>query len=260
MGLKAILSSLEGVHEEVAKLYKKGDDGKFHLDVEGLVDKGKLDEFRSNNTSLKADLEAKMAELAKYAGIDPLKYKELMDKVKNEEEKKLLGEGKLEEVVQQRIESMRKDFEDKLAAKDKAIAKAEEDRKSALGERDSYIVESELRRAVDNPDLGFHQGVFDLVKNQVHKEFVYKDGKVTRVKQDGSPVFGPKGEPGTIGEFLTEVAKLSPYLVKGSTGGGARPGQNGVPPGTKTMRRADFDQLAPQAKMDFSKEKGVLVD
>lgn len=36
MALKATIDSLDGLNEIVQKEYKKGDDGKFHLDVEGI--------------------------------------------------------------------------------------------------------------------------------------------------------------------------------------------------------------------------------
>lgn len=38
MALKAILESLDGLPDAVKSEYKKGDDGKFHLDVEGIDD------------------------------------------------------------------------------------------------------------------------------------------------------------------------------------------------------------------------------
>jgi hypothetical protein len=36
MALKATIETLEGLHESIQKEYKKGDDGKFHLDVEDI--------------------------------------------------------------------------------------------------------------------------------------------------------------------------------------------------------------------------------
>jgi hypothetical protein len=42
MALKAILTTLDQLSDDLKKLYKKRDDGKFTLDVEGLVEREKL--------------------------------------------------------------------------------------------------------------------------------------------------------------------------------------------------------------------------
>lgn len=161
-----------------------------------------------------------------------------------------MKDGKIDEVIALRTEKMRQSYEDQLKAKDAAIQKAVDEAKKANGERDTYIVDAELRRAVDNPEYGFHNGVADTLKPQVLKEFAYRDGKVIRIKPDGSPVFGAKGDPATIGEYLQDIVKEHPYLVKASTGGGARNnGRDANPNGQgKTMKRSEFDAITDPAK------------
>lgn len=261
MAFKAILSSLDGLDDATKAMYTKRDDGKFALDVEGMVDKGKLDEFRTTNLALKAELEKLAKQMESFGGIDPAKYKEMADKMQSEEEKKLLAAGNIDEVVTQRTEKMRADFLAQIAAKDKAIAKSEEQSRQASGERDSYIVTSELQRLAGEETFGFHNNVAELLKERVLKEFKYLDGKVTQVKADGSPVFGKNGDAATLNEFLVDVAKNQPFLVRASTGGGARNGGQGQH-GQKTMRRAEFDALPADRKMSLmtGKDKVALVD
>lgn len=261
MALKALLASLDGIEDGLKALYAKRDDGKFALDVEGLVDKTKLDEFRSSNVTMKEQIEKLTKDLGSFNGIDPVKYKDFIAKLQSEEEKKLMGEGKLEEVVAQRTDRMRTDFLEQLSAKDKAIAKATEVSAKANNERDAYIVEAELRRQVENPELGFQPGISDLVKESVLKEFSYRDGKVIRIKGDGSIVFGKSGEPATINEYLQDIVKDRPYLVKVSTGAGARQQSGNGTNGAKTMRRVEFDAIIdPVKKMELSKAGLQLVD
>ena len=251
MALKPVLTSLDGLEPAIAALYKKSaDDGKFYLEAEGLVDKAKLDTFRENNIALQKQLDEIKAQMEKFAGVDPDKYKAAMDAIESDKEKKLLKDGKIDEVIALRTEKMRQTYEDKIAAKDVAINKAIEEAKKAGTERDTYIVAEELRKAVDNPELGFHNGVADTLKPQVLKEFQYRDGKVIRVKADGTPAFGAKGDPATISEYLQDMVKEHPYLVKASTGGGAR--NNGAgggdKGGSKTMKRSEFDAISDPAK------------
>ena len=262
MGLKAILTNLEGLEPAIAALYKKGEDGKFYLDADGYVDKSKLDEFRANNIELQKKIDKLTEDMAKFSGMDPEKYKQAMAAIESDVEKKLMKEGKIDEVINMRTEKMRQSYEEQLKAKDAAIAKATEDAKTASADRDTYIVAEELRKAVDNPDLGFHSGVANTLKPQVLKEFVYKDGKVVRVKPDGSPVFGAKGEPATIAEYLTDLAKEHPYLVKASTGGGARNnGNQSNNTGGKTMRRSEFDSITdPVKKAEVARSGVAFVD
>lgn len=42
MALKSVVDSLDGIPADVAKEYKKGDDNKYHLDIEGAEDTGAL--------------------------------------------------------------------------------------------------------------------------------------------------------------------------------------------------------------------------
>ena len=50
--LKHRLDNLDGVTEDVAQHYEAGQDGAFYLQVQGMVPKKRLDEFRDNNIAL----------------------------------------------------------------------------------------------------------------------------------------------------------------------------------------------------------------
>lgn len=258
--LKVTVPTLDGLSDEIKALYVK-DGAVYRLSVDGLVDKSKLDEFRDNNTQLKAELDKLKEDAAKFKDIDPTKYKELMEKLIGDEEKKFLKDGNIDAVVKLRTDKMVKDYEEQIKAKDAVIAKAQEEKATAHKERDTYIVESELRKAVDSSEMGFQPNVADVLRHQVMSEFTYRDGKVIRVKGDGSPVFGKNGDPATITEFLQDIVKDRPWMVKASSGGGAHNTQNGNN-GTngKTMKRADFERANPETRMKLSKEHVQLVD
>lgn len=224
MPLKGILATLDGLDETVAKLYKKRDDGKFILDVEGMVEREKLDEFRDNNTSLKSQIENLQRAADLYKGIDPAKAKEALAKLQEIQEKKLIDEGKIEELLTQRTERMKLEFAEQLAAKEKMIGDLTGRVDAAGKEKDRYIITNELARAVDSSDLGFQSGVAALLEPQVLSQFAIRDGKVVAVKSDGSLQFGKEGNPKTLPEFLGEVAKERPFLVRASSGSGANNG------------------------------------
>lgn len=221
MALKGVLATLDGLDEATQKLYKKRDDGKFQLDVEGLVESDKLDEFRSNNVELKKKIETLSQTIEQYKGIDPKKAKEALDQLHALQEKKLIDEGKIEELLTQRTERMKLEFAEQLAAKDKMIGDLNGKVESSAKEKDRYIITNELSKAVDASELGFQSGVSALLEPQVLSQFAIRDGKVVAVKPDGSLQFGKEGNPKTLTEFLGEVAKERPFLVRDSKGGGA---------------------------------------
>lgn len=259
MALKAILASLDGLDEATKALYTKGEDGKYHLDVEGMVGKSKLDEFREKNVQMAKELQTLKDKLAQFDGIDLKKYQELVQSFENDTERKLIKEGKIDEVFQMRLAKLQQSYEEKLKAKDTQIAQLTKERDSATQDRDTHIVTSELSRAITDPESGFHPNADRIIQDQVLKNFKYRDGKVVRVNAEGAIVFGEKGEPATIGEFLTEIAKDHPYLVKSSSGGGAS--NNGGPKnsGAKTIRRSEFDAIQDHARKAKMMKDGVVV-
>lgn len=260
--LKHVLASLDGLDELTAKLYRKTEDGKFRLDVEGVVDKDKLDEFRQANIQLTEGAKKLQEQLDAFKGIDPTKFREMSDKLSNDEEKKLIEKGNLEEVIRLRTERMKVEHGEQLAAKDKVIQKLTGERTTAYKERDEKIIDIELRRAVENPELGFYPGAADVLKPHVLQEFTYRDGKIVRVKADGNVVFGKDGEPASLNEYLSDTAKQKPFLVKPSNGSGASngTGSNGSSTGGKTIKRSAFDGMTPLAKSEFMKTGGVPID
>jgi hypothetical protein len=103
MGLKHTITKLEDVPENVRTLYVAQGD-KFVLDVDGVVPKEKLDEFRNNNIALQQQID-------KYKDLDPVKYRELMAIQQKITEKELLDKGEVEKLVELRVTTMRDDHD-----------------------------------------------------------------------------------------------------------------------------------------------------
>ncbi len=259
--LKALIASLDEVPEALRDLYAKTGDGKYGLQIDGLVDKSKLDEFRDNNIALKKQLDDMGKQMQSFNGVDPAKFKEYEEQARQIQEKELIKKGDFEALVAQRTSAMKKDLEDKIAAMMETIKALEGDKTKAYGERDSYIVESELRKAAEDPNAGYNPGVADILLPHVMKEFTIKDGKVTRVKPDGTVVYGKDSNPSTIHEFLTDMSKDRPWMLKPSSGGGARGNTGNGSANGKTMKRADYNALDPSAQHAFAVAgKGTIVD
>src|SRR5947209_12634589 len=99
MSLKYKLKSKDEVPAEHQSLYVERD-GAFVLDAEGVADKSKLDEFRTNNLALLKQVEDLKS---KFAGIDPEQARQLEQTKRELEEKAALKAGEVDKVVANRV-------------------------------------------------------------------------------------------------------------------------------------------------------------
>ena len=138
---------------------------------------------------------------SKVEGLDLDAIKVLLDKSNQDEESKLIAEGKIEEVIQKRTEKMREEHDKVLKAEkeraDKAEAYAEKFKKSVV---QSQIVQAaiELEALPEaTPDIAFlAQTKFALDEN----------GKAVAVDENGDVVIGKDGQtPMTPKEWVESL-------------------------------------------------------
>ena len=111
MPLKYKCKTKDEIPAEHLPLYAERD-GAWVLDVDGAVEKSKLDEFRNTNVSLikeRDDLKKR------YEGIDPDAVKALADEKRQLEEAQQLKAGEVEKVVENRIKGVKADLEKQIA-------------------------------------------------------------------------------------------------------------------------------------------------
>jgi hypothetical protein len=117
MALKAVIKQLTDVDEPLRPLYKEVD-GQFALQVEGgtAEDQARLqaalNKERTSREALANDLEKLKEQID---GLDPEKARAALKKLREIEEKKLVDEGKVDELVANRTKALQDDF----AAKEK---------------------------------------------------------------------------------------------------------------------------------------------
>ena len=113
MALKLKFKSKDEIPAELAPLYTERD-GAWVLEVEGgLVDKAKLDEFRSNNTALLKQL---AEHKQRFEGIDPDEVRKLAEEKQRLEEERQLKAGELDKVVENRIKGLKADWDKQVSA------------------------------------------------------------------------------------------------------------------------------------------------
>lgn len=227
MSLKAVVETLDAVEEPFRSLYAEKD-GKFHLAVEGLVPKSRVDEFRDTNIALKRQMDELTA---RFDGIDPDVARDLAAKAAKDRDKKLIDAGKVEELLAERVGAMKVDYEKTL--------KAEQDAKSALTKQlEGLVIDNAIRDAATKS--GVRATAVDDVLLRGRALYRLQEGKA--VPMDGDKVlFGKSGDPMPIEEWVSGLTEKAPHLFEPSQGGGAR---NGAGSGNTGAGRVNRDDAA----------------
>lgn len=225
MGLKYSIAKLEDVPESVRSFYVQQGD-KFVLDAEGVVPKDKLDEFRTNNIELQRQLE-------KFKNVDPAKYNELLEIDRKIKEKELLDAGKVDELVNLRIKTMREAFE---AEKNQLT----NDLSVANSKLEQLLIDNVIKTSAIK--LGVIPEAVDDVVLRAKGVFRIENGLPIPKGSDGKVVYGKDGtSPMSVDEWLTGLKTSAKHLFQGSYGSGAGGGNR--------SGGADLSKLTPAQKI-----------
>lgn len=107
MALKAILESLDGLPDAIKSEYKKGDDGKFHLDVEDLDNHpglGALKRAKDREAQLRREAETKLREA-----------QEELDRINGDDARKKGDIATLEKSWQKKLDDQKAEYEAKVS-------------------------------------------------------------------------------------------------------------------------------------------------
>ncbi|AVN18915.1 hypothetical protein C6N19_13760 [Acinetobacter pittii] len=196
--------------------------------VKGLKDKNA--ELIKDKKELKDELGSLKS---KVDGLDLDAIKVLLDKSNQDEESKLIAEGKIEEVIQKRTEKMREEHEKLLKAEkeraDKAETYANKFRQSAI---QGQIVQAAVEMGAlseATADIAFlAQSQFSLDEN----------GKAVAIDANGEVVIGKDGSnPVTPKEWVEGLRENKPYFWPKANGSGS-PGS-----GTSIKKWSDYTEV-----------------
>lgn len=237
--LKAVLSNLDEVDEGLRSLYKLQEDGTHLLQVEGMSPKNKVDEFRNSNIQLSKEIIKLKDGMSKFKDIDPTKYKEYEQKVLEIQDKNLIDAGQIDEVVAQRTERMRQDYETKTNALQKVASDSVTKHDQVSAKLDDFMLTSELTKVATTAKIK-SSAITDAI-NRGKSIFQHSEGKITPREADGSIMYGNDGTSEmTMTEWAEGLNKTAPHLFEESQGGGAHGGGRG---GNKSIESSDLHKM-----------------
>ena len=247
MALKLVIAKLEDVAENLRSLYTVGGDGKYHLDAEEDEGpesaKAKLKEFRDNNIKLMQSKEALEKQLKDIG--DPAEIEKMKKKIQQLDDKQLLEAGKLDELVAQKTDRMRQDYETRIAALEAAVEAKNAELSKTTEHLSSVLIDSEITRAVSAVGIPRKGAMQDLIARG-KRVFRLEDGKP--VPKEGDKILYGKDAkaPMTFDEWAAIQAEQSPFLFESSSGSG---GKGGTGTGKVTGDKEALRALPAQARL-----------
>ena len=202
MALKFKFKTKDEIPAELQSLYVERD-GAWTLDAEGVVEKSKHEEFRTNNIAL-------TNQLKRFEGIDPDAVRQLAEENKSLRTATLSEDAKREMDAQ--LKTAKSAFEKQLAA-----VTGERDtlngRLSAIQIDQAVVTEATKRglRPTAIPDITSRARTNFKLVNGVPQAFE-TDGQTARMGKDG---------PMTLAEWVDALVSDAPHLFEANAGGGA---------------------------------------
>lgn len=244
MALQFIVDAIDTVPEAFRNEYVEKD-GKFHLNVDGAVPKARLDEFRDTNITTRKQLEELTA---RYDGVDPDKFREMASRDAAIREKKLIEAGKVDELVAERIATMRGDH-------DKAVSALSKDRDGLRGQLEGLVLDGGLRDAAAK--AGVRPAAIEDVLARGRQTYRLHEGVATAFDGD-KPAYGKNGDALGMDEWMTGLAGKAAHLFEASTGGGTPKGGPTPTVVGKTVTRSSFNAMSPQDQATAARTMKVV--
>lgn len=263
MKLKKVVDSLDGIPEATQALYAKGDDGKFHLDVDVDIPDLSADVARLQKALQKERDAREAAEKAakSFDGINksPDELRELVKRLENDEEMQLISKGDTTKLRERWTERMRAEYEKKLKAAEDAANAASQ--KAKVWE--TRVLDNEIRQAATRSNLP-GAAVEDVLLRARAAGFVLDENGRAVQMRDGIVVTGKDGKtPFNAEEWVESLRETAPHLFP-ATGSGSGAPQSPKPiangSAANVLKRAAFDQLTPAEKMAHVKQGGQVTD
>ena len=211
--------------------------------------------LKAKNGELIATQKQLKESLARFDGIDPDAVRNILSKFANDEEAGLIAAGKIDEVLTKRTERMKAGFEKETQA-ERAAREAAEARSKKFSKR---VLDNSIR--AEAASAGLHQFAIE--------DALYRAATLFTLDDEGNPtaadgVFGKDGGPLTLKEWFSDMKDKAPHWFPSTASGSGAPGGTHVASGKQSMKRTQFEGMAPNEQASFAKQiregKAVLTD
>ncbi|WP_312141203.1 hypothetical protein [Stutzerimonas nitrititolerans] len=235
--------------ETQAKALKEALGGKVqqYLDTEVAGLKSKNQELLGANKTLKTDLDQFKGQ---FEGLDIGAVKSLLQKASQDEETRLLAEGKLDEVISKRTERLRADLDKQLQAEKDRADKAE-----SFAKRFSDKVLADSIRGAALKAGALPEASEDIILRAKGTFTLNENGEAVAVDADGQVIYGKDGKtPLSPLEWAESLRETASHLWPRAQGAGPT-GDNGGKAAKKwgDLNEVERARLAREKPEEFKK-------
>ena len=228
MALKHKIEKLEDVAEPLRTLYEAGTGG-FFLQVEGMVPKAQLDEFRNNNIAL---MQERDNLITKFKDVDVVKYREM-----------LASAGKtpkeIDDAVAARVAALNEEHAATVAELNQKLA-------ATSTQLQTVLVDGTLKS--EAAKSGVLATALDDIVYRGRTVFHTENGQLIAKNERGEKLYDKDGtSPLSVGSWLKDLKKNAPHLFEGMRGGGAN--GSGGPGGAG---QADVSKMTATQKIAYA--------
>ncbi|MBW9334580.1 hypothetical protein FEE59_13780 [Herbaspirillum sp. RU 5E] len=228
-------------------------------EIQALID-ARINEatagLKTKNSELLGDQKKLKDMLKQFEGLDPTAMREIMARFENDEEAKLIKDGKFDQVIERRTEKLRAESERQVQ---QALEKVKAAEKRAQN-FESLVLDNHIRAAAAT--AGMHpQAIEDALFRGRSIFTLDAEGKAIQLGEDKHPVLGKDGKsPFSPAEWLEGMKATAPHwFPTGSTGAGG--GQGGKQSAkAKTITREQFEKLDPMERATTVRSGVEIVD
>lgn len=211
--------------------------------------------LKAKNDELLGKLKASSEKLKTFDGMDPVQIKALQERLDQDEDTKLLAEGKKQQVIEKYTERMRAQHASELTALQEKVSQADKRTEAYRG----AVLDNHIRSVTG----GLHKGAVEDALLHARQIFTLDEkGNAVQLDSEGTPVLGKDGKsPFSPAEWIELQKELKPHWfptsTSGSGSGNSRDGGGGT---GKTIKRADFDNLSPLKQGEIARSGVNIVD
>lgn len=247
LGLELDEAQQTALKEALASKFKEAVD----QEVTGL--KTKNQELLGQNKTLKGDLDSFKSQ---FDGLDIEAVKNIVSKAGQDEETRLIAEGKMDEVVARRTERLRGDFEKQVQAEKDRADKAE----SFANRFKDKVLSDSIREAAAKAGA-LPEAAEDIILRARNTFRLNEEGIPLALDVDGQVIYGKDGKtPLTPSEWAESMRETAPHLWPRPQGAG-QTGDRGGRAGKKwsdltETERAQLAREDPKAFDQLMKTRG----
>ncbi len=254
MGLPLVVDKIDSVAEAHRTLYVEKE-GKFHLDVDGVEDtSGLKSALQKERDAVKETRSALKKMEEQFAGIDPVRVKDMLSKLDQDGEAALIAAGKIDEVIEKRSTKLRNELQKQVedAAK---LTQAEKARADKFSQR---VLDNNIRAAAAKAGLHTH-AVEDALFRARNMFTLTEDGEAVQLDEDGSPVLGKDGKtPFSPAEWLEGMRETAPHWFPAGNNGGGAGGSKDTKGSTKVIKRSEFNEMSAARRAEVVRTHAII--